>query len=119
MCAFHAAQRAQVADEAALHDVLVQGERVREAARWAVKLELALPKEHPGIAFTVGQDGNFIIRPNQPVPMKEQLPDGTTRTVIWPGVTLSPPGLARVNTAVRAAVAGVRQPTGTRTVTVG
>jgi hypothetical protein len=100
LCPFHAAQRAQLAGDDELYDVLVQSERVREAARYAVKLELGLDKEHPGVPFQVDPDGNFTI-----------LLDALD-------IPLTPPGRVRASAAAQAAVAQVRRPLGTRTVSV-
>jgi hypothetical protein len=100
LCSFHVSQRAQFASDDELYDVLVQGERVREAARWAVKLELKLDKEHPGVPFTVGQDGNF------------------TLDLDALGLPLTVADKARAQAAAQAAVAQVRRPPGVRTIAV-
>lgn len=74
---------------------ILQSSRVKEVARGAAKSTLGLPKDHPGLPFTVGADGNFTIQSGV---------SGQTRTA--------------VRTAVSAAVASVEKPAGTSDVTV-
>lgn len=79
-----------------LFEVILQSSRVKETARYAAKLELALDKEHPGLPYTVDALGNFSIQSGV---------TGKTKT--------------SVRNAVAAAVANVYKPAKTSTVTVG
>ena len=40
---------------------LVQSSKLKEAARWAIRLELGLDKDAPQIPYTVESDGSFTI----------------------------------------------------------
>ena len=48
-------------NEQALFSAILQTCRKKEAARWAVKVDLELDKEHPGPPFTVGADGIITV----------------------------------------------------------
>jgi hypothetical protein len=41
---------------------ILQSSRAKEAARWAMKLELGLDKEHPGLPYTVDANGDITIQ---------------------------------------------------------
>ena len=44
-----------------IFEVILQSSRVKESARWAAKLALALDKEHPGVPYRVEPDGSFAL----------------------------------------------------------
>jgi len=107
-CPHHAAVKAlHVLDDQALFVVVLQSSRVKEAARWAAKLQLGLDKEHPGVPYRVESNGNFIIGVDR---------ETGTRMGGWPNA-----GANRTNliTAINDAVQQVTRPLGTSTLTVG
>ena len=94
-------------DDQALFAVVLQSSRVKEAARWAAKVQLGLDKEHPGVPYRVESNGNFVIGVDR---------ETGTRMTGWPNA-----GANRTNliTAINDAVQQVTRPLGTSTLTVG
>lgn len=95
LCSHHQSLRTGGMSDANLFTAIMQSSRVKERARAAAKLELALDKEHPGLPYRVLADGNISIVSGV---------TGPTRT--------------RVRTAVSTAILTVNRPTGTSTVSV-
>jgi hypothetical protein len=48
-------------DNAGIFTAIIQSSRVKEAARKAVKTELGLDKQHPGVPYRVNADGSFTV----------------------------------------------------------
>ena len=57
-------------------EAIVQSSRVKEKARAAVKRELGLDKEHPGVPYRVNADGSFTVL-TDPALLVWTLPDGS------------------------------------------
>jgi len=94
-------------------DAILQSSRVKEAARWAVKVELGLDKEHPGVPYRINADGSFIVLTDA-ASLVWTLPDGTA----GPLPTIRGVDRNRARTAALAAVCATARPIGTSTVTV-
>lgn len=98
-CRHHQSLKDGGLTDAQVFAAVLQSSRVKEAARWAVKLELIalgdMTEANPGVLYTVGQDGNFTI--------------DTGKTGLE---------LTTIQTAVSTALVAVTQPIGTSTVTV-
>lgn len=98
-CAHHQALKTGGLTDARVFTAMLQSSRVKEAARWAAKVELMsrgiVDKEYPGLPFTVAADGSFTIQ------------SGVVGAV-----------LTAVRSVVDAAVLTVSRPIGTSTVSV-
>ena len=94
-CPFHQSLRDSGLTDQQTFIAMLQSSRIKEYARYAAKIELALDKEHPGISYSVDAQGNFVI------------------------VTgASGAKLTKIRTAVANALAGVDKPVGTATIVV-
>lgn len=62
-CTRHAAIQSteQITDQG-LFDAILQSSRVKEVARYALKVHMGLSKEHPGLSYTVAPDGSMSIQ---------------------------------------------------------
>lgn len=94
-CPHHQSLRDKGMADQQVFEAILQSSRVKEAARYAAKLEMKLDKKHPGLPYTVDPAGNFTIL------------TGATGLV-----------KARVRSAAAAAVAQVARPAGTSSVIV-
>jgi hypothetical protein len=94
-------------------DAILQSSRRKEAARWAVKVELGLDKEHPGVPYTKNADGSFTVT-TDPALLGWTLPDGSP----GPLPTIRNPDRNRARSAALLAVGLVQQATGASAVTV-
>ena len=93
-------------------DAILQSSRVKESARWAVKVELVLDKEHPGVAYRTNADGNFTVLTDPASLAWEK--DGQP----GPLPTIRGVDRNRARTAALAAVSATSRPIGTSTVMV-
>ena len=93
-------------------DAILQSSRVKEVARWAVKLELGLDKEHPGVPYRINADGSFTVLTDSASLAWEK--DGQ------PGPLPMIRGIDRnrARTAALSAISATSRPIGTSTVTV-
>ena len=113
LCPHHQSLRDGGLTDQALLRAHRQSWAVKETARAAVKAELGLDKEHPGVVYLINADGSFTVL-TDPVSLIWVNPDGS------PG----PLPLIRQNDRNRArtraleAIAGIEKPVGTSTVTV-
>ena len=67
-------------DDAGIFTAILQSSRVKEKARAAVKRELALDKEHPGVPYRVNADGSFTVL-TDPAVLGWTAPDGSPGTL--------------------------------------
>ena len=109
-CAHH--QSLGLPDQA-LFDAILQSSRVKEAARWAVKVELGLNKEHPGVRYRTNADGSFTVLTDA-ASLAWTREDGTA----GPLPTIRNQDRTRARTAALNAALTVSRPAGTSTVTV-
>ena len=109
-CAHH--QSLGLADQP-LFDAILQSSRVKEAARWTVKVELGLDKEHPGVRYRTNADGSFTVLTDA-ASLAWVREDGTA----GPLPTIRNQDRTRARTAATTAASTVSRPTGTSTVTV-
>lgn len=91
--------------------VIFQSGRVREAARWAVKQEFGLHKEHPGVPYRINSDGSFTLL-TSPSDLAWRMPDGSA----GPLPSLSLADRERAANTVQAIVDGFDRPVGTSAV---
>lgn len=72
-------------DDAGIMRAIFQSSRVREAARWAVKVELGLDKNHPGIPYRTNADGSFTLlaSPSDLAWRREDGSDGPLPTIVF------------------------------------
>ena len=105
-CPYHQSLKDGGLTDAETFTAILQSSRVKEAARWAAKLALALDKEHPGVPYRVDADGGFTLGVDRTGTRMSGWPSGgQTRT--------------RLINDINAAVAGVSKPSGTSPVRVG
>lgn len=112
LCTHHQELRTGLSD-AQLFAIILQSCRVKETARAVVKAELGLDKEHPGVPYRVGADGNFTVLTTRPA-LAWIAPDGSPGAV--PNISASERTRARAAAAL--AVQAVVRPVGTSIVTV-
>jgi len=112
LCPHHQGLKDSGLTDQQVFDAVVQSSRVKEAARWAVKLELGLDKEHPGVPYRINVDGSFTVLTDPASLVWEK--DGQ------PGPLPAIRGVDRnrARTAALAAVSATSRPIGTSTVTV-
>lgn len=114
LCNHHASIKATHGlNDIGIFRAIVQSSRVKEAARWAVKRELGLDKDHPGVSYRVLPNGNFAITTSsQDLSWRRE--DGS------PGPLPLIFSADRIRAANRAAadIAAIERPAGTSTVTV-
>ena len=60
-CPHHQALRDSGLTDQQVFRAVLQSSRLKERARWEVKLVLGLDKEHPGVPYRVNQDGSFTV----------------------------------------------------------
>lgn len=80
-CPHHDAMRARLGDDA-VFNVILTSSRIKEAARWAAKLELALPENHPGVPYRVDPDGGFTVGVDQRGVRMPEWPNGVRKTTL-------------------------------------
>lgn len=95
LCPHHKRMLDSGMQEQEVFDAIVQSSRLKEAARWSVKVRMGLDKEHPGVPYSVDANGNFTIVSGAV---------GAARAALRSGVADD--------------IAGVRKPAGTSTVSV-
>ena len=91
---------------------IVQSSRLKERARWEIKLSLGLDKQHPGVPYRVNPDGSFTVLTDRAslAWMKDDL--------VGPLPTISPADRTRARTAAVNAIANLERPLGVSAVTV-
>ena len=94
-------------------EAILQSSRRKEAARWAVKQELGLDKEHPGVPYRTNADGSFTVF-TDPALLGWTLSDGSA----GPLPTIRNNDRNRARGAATIAVGLVQQATGASTVVV-
>jgi len=112
-CAHHQSLRDGGLDDQQLFNAILQSSRVKETARWQIKLELGLDKEYPGVPYRVNPDGSFTI-PTDRASLAWSLQDGSP----GPLPSINTADRVRARAAANNAVAAVSRPNGTSTVTV-
>jgi len=100
-------------DDQQLFNAILQSSRVKETARWQIKLELGLDKEYPGVPYRVNPDGSFTI-PTDRASLAWSLQDGSP----GPLPSINTADRVRARAAANNAVAAVSRPSGTSAVTV-
>jgi hypothetical protein len=94
-------------DNSGIFNAIIQSSRVKEAARKAVKTELGLSKEHPGVPYRINANGSFtVLTDNASLAWSGSLPSISNQT------------RTRARTRALEAAALVAKPLGTSTVTV-
>jgi len=91
------------------HLAIHRSSEVREAARWAAKLELGLHKEHPGVPYRVEANGDITVMARGVM----NIDDAGNPTFIG-----NESSIQRARVAANAAIASKQRPTGTSKVTV-
>ena len=112
-CTHHQSLRDGGLDDQQVFNAILQSSRVKETARWQIKLELGLDKEHPGVPYRINPDGSFTI-PTDRASLAWSLQDGSP----GPLPVINAADRARARAAANSAVLGVSRPSGTSTVTV-
>jgi hypothetical protein len=92
---------------------ILQSCRVKESGRYAVKQELGLDKQHPGVPYSVATDGSILIRTDRAA-MGWVREDGTAGPV--PNYNLQ--DRERARQAASLAMGTVERPSGTSLVAV-
>ena len=113
LCTHHQGLKDSGLTDQHVFDAILQSSRVKETARWQIKVELGLDKEHPGVPYRVNPDGSFTI-PTDRASLAWTLEDGSP----GPLPAISTPDRARARAAANSAVLRVSRPSGTSTVTV-
>jgi hypothetical protein len=94
-CTQHQVLKDSGLTDAEIFAAVLQTSRVKEAARWAAHVALALPEDDPGLPYTVSKNGDITIQLGV---------DGATKAAILPSID--------------AATALIAKPIGTSNVTV-
>lgn len=102
LCPHHKSLQDAGRTGAEVYRVMIQSVRVREAARAAAKIELALDKEHPGVPYRVEDDGNFTIGVSSRL-------NKDTGTREWVTMSEWPADKTRLDAAMEAATAKVEK----------
>ena len=113
LCPHHQSLKDSGLTDQQVFRAIVQSSRLKERARWEVKLSLGLDKEHPGVPYRVNADGSFTI-PTDRASLAWMLPDGSVGPL--PTISTADRNVARTNAL--AAVLLVERPAGTSTLTV-
>jgi len=92
---------------------LLQSTRLKERARWEIKLSLGLNKQHPGVPYRVNPDGSFTILTDR-ASLAWRLDDGSA----GPLPRVSDADRTAARTVALAAIASIERPLGTSTLTV-
>ena len=112
LCPHHRGLKDSGLTDQQVFDAILQSSRVKEAARWAVKVELGLDKEHPGVPYRINADGSFTVLTDSASLAWEK--DGQP----GPLPTIRGVDRNRARTAALSAVSATSRPIGTSTVTV-
>ena len=112
LCPHHRGLKDSSLTDQQVFDAILQSSRVKEAARWAVKVELGLDKEHPGVPYRINADGSFAVLTNPASLVWEK--DGAP----GPLPIIRQQDRNRARTSALSAVSATSRPIGTSTVTV-